>query len=79
MTGHTVAQVVEALHHKPEGHSVDSLLCHWNCLLSSSFGRTMALVLTQLLTEMSARNISWGVKAASAYGWQPYRLHVPTI
>jgi len=27
-------------------------------------GRTMALRLTQSLTEMSTRNISWGVKAA---------------
>jgi len=26
---------------------------------------------TQPLTEMSTRNISQGVKAASAYGWQP--------
>jgi len=29
-------------------------------------GRTMALVSTQPLTEMSTRIISWGVKAASA-------------
>jgi hypothetical protein len=28
--------------------------------------RTMALGLTQPLTEMSTRNISWGVKAAGA-------------
>jgi len=27
-------------------------------------GRTMALGLTQILTEKSTRNISWGVKAA---------------
>jgi hypothetical protein len=25
---------------------------------------------------MSTRNISWEVKAAGAYGWQPYHLHV---
>jgi len=31
------------------------------------------------LTEMSTRNISWGVKAAGAYGWQPYYLHVPIV
>ena len=31
------------------------------------------------LTEMSTRNISWRVKAAGAYGWQPYHLHVPTV
>jgi len=29
-------------------------------------GHTKALKLNQPLTEMSARNISWGVKAASA-------------
>jgi len=35
---------------------------HWHNLS----GRTMALGLTQPLTEMSTRNISWGVKAAGA-------------
>jgi len=45
-------------------------------------GRTMALGLTHPLTEMSTRNISWGVggaKAAGAVGWQPYHLHVPIV
>jgi hypothetical protein len=37
------------------------------------------LVLTQPLTEMSTRNISWGVKVAGAQGWQPYHLHVPIV
>ena len=37
---------------------------------------TMALGLTQPLTEMSTRNISWGVNAV---GWQPYQLRVPTV
>jgi len=42
----------------------------------------MALGLTQPLTEMNTRNISWGVgglKAAGVYGWQPYHLHMPTV
>jgi hypothetical protein len=39
----------------------------------------MALGLTQPLTEMSTRNIFWGVKAARAWGWQPYLLHVPIV
>ena len=39
----------------------------------------MTLGLTQPLTEMSARNIFWGVKAAGAYGRQPYYLHVPNV
>jgi hypothetical protein len=40
-------------------------------------GHTMTLGLTQPLTEMSTRNISWGVKVAG--GWQPYHLHVPIV
>jgi len=43
-------------------------------------GRTMALKLTHPLTEMSTRNLSWrtgGIRAAGAYDWQPYHLHVP--
>jgi hypothetical protein len=42
-------------------------------------GCTMVLGSTQPLTEMSTRNISWGVNAAGALGWQPYHLHVPTV
>jgi hypothetical protein len=47
-----VAQLVEALRYKPAGRGFDSL--------------TMALELTQPLTEMSTKNISSGVKAAGA-------------
>ena len=48
---------------------------HWH----NPSGYTMALGLTQSLTEMSTRNISWGVKAAGAYGRQPYHLHVLNV
>jgi hypothetical protein len=48
---------------------------HWH----NPSGRTMALGSTQPLTEMSTRNISWGVKAADTYGWQPCHLHVPIV
>jgi len=41
-------------------------------------GRTMTLGLTQPLTEMSIRNISWVVKAPGALGWH-YYLHVPIV
>jgi len=37
---------------------------HWN----NSSGRTMALGLTQPLTEMSTRNISWGGKGGRFVG-----------
>ena len=33
----------------------------------------------QPLTQMSTRNVSWGVKAAAALGWQPYHFHVPIV
>jgi len=48
---------------------------HWH----NPFSCTMALGLTQPLIEMSTRNISWGIKVASAWGWQPYHLSVPTV
>ena len=64
--GHAVAQLVEALHNKPEGRGFDSRWCRWIFSLTYPSGRTMALGLTQSLTEMSTRNVSWGVKAAGA-------------
>ena len=62
-----MAQLVEALHYKPEGRGFDSRWCNWN--FYNPAGRTIALGLTQPLTEMSTNNISWGggVKAAGAY------------
>jgi hypothetical protein len=40
----------------------------------------MAVGLTQPLTEMSNRYISWGrVKADVAFSWQPYHLHALTV
>jgi len=50
-------------------------ILHWH----NASCRTMALGSTRPLTETSTRNISWGVKAAGAYGWQPYHLHVPIV
>ena len=73
--GYTVAQLVEASRYKPEVRGFDSRWCHWH----NPSGRTVALGLAQPLTEMSTRNISWGVKAASAQGWQPYHLRVQIV
>ena len=55
--------------YKSEDRGFDSRWCHWIFTLASPSGCTMALGLTQPLTEMSTRNISWGggkVKAAGA-------------
>jgi hypothetical protein len=61
-----VAQLFEALQYKPEGRGFGSDgaigIFHWH----NPVGRTMALKSTQPLTEMNTRNISWGVKMASA-------------
>ena len=59
-----VAQLVEALRYKSEDRGFDSRWCNWNFSLTYRSGRTMALGLTQPLTEMSTMNISWGVKVA---------------
>jgi len=75
-----VAQLVETLRYKPEGCGFDSRWCHWNILLIYSFRRhTMALKLTQPLTGMSSRNISWGVRRPVCRADQPYHLHVPNV
>jgi len=39
----------------------------------------MTLESTQPIKEMRTRDTSWDVKAAGAWGWQPYHLHVPTV
>ena len=65
-TGYAVAQLVEALRYKPEGRWFDSRWSPWIFHLLNLSGRTMALVSTQTLTEMSTSNISWGVKVAGA-------------
>ena len=84
MWGHAVAQLVEALQllarHKSEGRGFDSRWCHWNfSLIHNPSGHTMALGLAQPLTNTNTRNISWGIKAARAWGWQAYYLHVPIV
>jgi hypothetical protein len=42
--------------------------CHWNFFIDLTSGRTIELGSTQPPIEMSISNISYGVKAAGAYG-----------
>jgi hypothetical protein len=60
-----VAPLGEALRYKPEGLGFDS---QWYQFFIDIILPTVALGLTQPLTEVSTRDISWGVKAAGAYG-----------
>jgi len=66
-----------ATNRKFAGSIPDGVIWFFHCHNPS--GRTMALGSTQPLTEMSTRNISLGVNAAGALGWQPYHLHVPIV
>jgi len=68
LLGYAVAQLVEALRYKAVGRGFKTRWCH------NPSSRTMALGLTQPLTEMSTRNISWGVKTAL-----PSHLHIPKV
>ena len=53
--------MVKVLCYKSEGSWFDPSWCHWNFSLTlNPSDRTMALGLTQPLTEMSTRSISWG-------------------
>jgi hypothetical protein len=53
-----VVQLVEALCYKPEGRGFDS---RWG-----PSDRTVAVGSTKPLTEMSTRDIFWGIKVAGA-------------
>jgi hypothetical protein len=64
--GHAVAQWVEALCYEAEGRGFDSDVVTGIFHLQNPSSRTVALGLTQPLTEMSTRNKSWGVKATGS-------------
>ena len=63
---HMVAQLVEVLRYKPEGHRFDSQWCHWNFPLTYSFWPHYGPTSTERRTEMSTKNISLGVKVSGA-------------
>ena len=60
--------MVAALRYKPGDRGFDSRWCHWNFSLTLSFR-----------PHYDPGNISLGVKAAGAWGRQPYHLQVPTV
>ena len=62
-----------------DGPGIDSRWCHWIFQWHIPSDRTIALGSTQPLVKMSTRKISWGVKATGAWGWRPYKLHVPNV
>ena len=61
-----VAQLVEALRYKPEGHGFDSRCCHWNFHCHNPSRRTMVLRSIQPPTRHEYQEYFLGVKAAGA-------------
>ena len=54
--GYAVAQLVQELRYKPEGRGFSFRWCHWNVSVTyKPSSHTMALGLTQPITEMSCR------------------------
>jgi hypothetical protein len=64
---------------KTEGRGFDSRWCYWIFHWHNPPGSIISLGSTQRLTEMNTRNISLGVMAAGAKGWEHYHLRVPTV
>jgi hypothetical protein len=63
-----MAELFEARRYKSVSRGFDSygVIGIFHC--HNPVGLTVALGLTQPLTKISTRNISWGIKAAGAYG-----------
>ena len=66
--GHAVAQLVEALHYKPEGHGFDSQWCHWNFSVTQSFRPHYGPGVDSASNRNEYQEYFLGVKAAGAYG-----------
>ena len=60
MMGARSGIVVKALRYKLAGRGFDSQWCHWNFSVTLPFQSHYGPGLTQPLTEMSTRCISWG-------------------
>jgi hypothetical protein len=69
-----VVQLVETLHYQWITDGVIGIFHGHN-----PSSHTMALGLSQLLTEMCTSNISAGVKAAGVYSGQNFHLYVPNV
>jgi hypothetical protein len=76
--GHALVQLVEALRYKPRGCRCESQWRHWIFHRHNPSGRTMDLGLTQPLTEISTRNISWD-KGGRCVRLTTLLLYVPIV
>ena len=79
LSGHAVAQLVEELRYKPEGRGFDFRWCHWNFSLTQFFRPHYGPGVDSASNKNEYQEYFLGVKAAGAYGWQPYHFHVPIV
>ena len=68
-----------ALRYKPEGRGFDSRCCDWNLSLIYSFQPHYGPGVDSDTIRNEYQEYFVWVKAAGAYGWQPYHVHVPTV
>jgi len=61
----------EALRYKPEGHGIDSRLCHWNFWLAYSFRPYYVPGVDSASNRNEYHEYFLGIKAAGANRWQP--------
>ena len=66
--GYAVAQLVEALRYKSEGHGFDSRWCHWNFSLPYSFRLHYDPGVDSASNTKEYQKYFLGVKAAGASG-----------
>ena len=77
--GHAVAQLVEALCYKPEGHGFDSRWCHWNFSLTSSFHPHYGPVVNSASNRNRYQEYFLGGLGGRCVRLTIYHLHVPSV
>jgi hypothetical protein len=71
--------VVKALRYKSDGPGIDSRWCHWIFQWHISFRPYHGPGVDSAPAENEYQEHFMGVKAAGAWGWRPYHLHVPNV
>ena len=69
----------ELLRYKSEGRGFDSRWYHWNFSMTKSFRPHYGPGVDSASNRNKYQEYFLGLKAAGAYSWQPYHLHVPTV
>jgi len=66
--GHTVGQLVEALHYTPKGRGFDSRCCHWDFSLTSSFRSHYGLEVNSAFNRNEYQEYFLGLKGGRCVG-----------